>query len=158
MEEQEPVYYIARSAPGREESFLDSIQTVLSKKEDHGIYSVFSPESVKGYVFVEGESYQKISDSLRGIKNFKGLIKTEMSFKEFEKYFDKNAEKIVVNERDIVEVIAGPFRGDKGLVTRVVPGKDELIIEPLDSPVPIPITLNIDDVRVIPKEKEGEMN
>lgn len=156
MEETQSVYYIARSAPGREEALIEAIGTVLMKKEDHGIYSVFSPDAVKGYIFVEGESFQKISDSLRGIKNFKGLIRTEIDFKEIEKYFDKNAEKIVVNERDIVEVIAGPFKGDKGLVTRIVPGKDEIIIEPLDSPVPIPITLNIDDIRVIPKSIEEE--
>lgn len=156
MEDIQRVYYIARSAPGREEALIDSIEKMLSKKEDHGLYSVFSPDAVKGYIFVEGESFQKISDSLRGIKNFKGLIKTEIDFREIEKYFDKNAEKIIVNERDIVEVIAGPFKGDKGLVTRIVPGKDEIIIEPIDSPVPIPITLNIDDIRVIPKEQIEE--
>lgn len=156
MEDIQRVYYIARSAPGREEALIDSIDKMVSKKEDHGIYAAFSPEAVKGYIFVEGESFQKISDSLRGVKNFKGLIRTEIDFKEIEKYFDKNAEKVVVHQRDIVEVIAGPFKGDKGLVTRIVPGKDEIIIEPIDSPVPIPITLNIDDIRVIESNKEEE--
>lgn len=149
-------YFIVRTAPGREDKFMESAQKLISKKEGHGIYSIFRPELVKGYVFVEGESLTKVVDAFRSVPNSKGVIRKEIEFSELEKYFDKEAEKVLVNERDVVEVIAGPFKGDKGRVTRIVPGKDEVVIEPLNSPVPIPITLSLDDVRVV--EEESEVN
>lgn len=142
-------FFIVRSTPNREDKFLDSIYKYLSKKENTGIYAVMKPEMVKGYIFVEGENLTKVVDAFRNIPNSKGVLRTPISFQEIEKYFDKESQKVVVNQRDIVEVIAGPFKGDQGKVTRIVPGKDEIIIEPLHSPVPIPITLNIDDIRVI---------
>ena len=142
-------FYIVRSTPNRENQFLDAIYKYLSKKENTGIYAILKPEMVKGYIFVEAESLMKVKDAFRNIPNSKGVLQNPIQFEEIEKYFDKNSQRVVVNQRDIVEVIAGPFKGDQGRVTRVVPGKDEIIIEPLNSPVPIPITLNLDDIRVI---------
>ena len=142
-------FYIIRTAPSREEKFLDNLSKVLSKKEDHGIYAVFRPETVRGYVFVEADGITSVVDLIRGVPGSKGVIRSPIDFSEVEKYFDKEGEHIVVNERDIVEVVSGPFKGDKAKVVRIVPGKDEIVIEPLDIAVPIPITLNIDDIRVI---------
>ena len=147
-------FFIVRSTPNRENQFMDAIYKYLSNKEDTGIYAVFKPESVKGYIFVEAQSLTKVVDAFRGIPNSKGVLRHSISFEEIEKYFDREAEKIVVNQRDIVEVIAGPFKGDRGKVTRIVPGKDEIVIEPLNSPVPIPITLSTDDIRVVEQAEE----
>lgn len=152
----EKEYYIVRTAPGKEAKFIDQIEQYLKKKEDHGIYSVFSPETVKGYIFVESISVTKLVDNLRAIPNFKGVIKTPVDFEELSKYFEKEGEAVVVSERDIVEIIAGPFKGDRARVVRTVPGKDEVVIEPINAPVPIPITLNIDDIRLIEESNKDE--
>jgi transcriptional antiterminator NusG len=87
----------------------------------------------------------------------RGVIKTPVKPEELEKYFEEKGEAVVVNERDIVEIISGPFKGDRAKVIRVIPGKDEIIVEPLNVPVPIPITMGVDDIRVIEEENlEGE--
>ena len=148
-------YYIIRTVPSKEDKFMDALERVMKKKEDHGIFAFFSPEMVKGYIFVEAMSLNKVVDAVRGVPNNKGVIRTPIHPSEFEKYFEKDGETVTVNERDIVEVIAGPFKGDKAKVVRLVPGKYEVVIEPLNVPVPIPITLSIDDIRVI-KESENE--
>lgn len=149
-------YYIVRTAPGKESKFLDNVEQFLAKKEDHGIIGMFSPETVKGYVFAEAISSNKLVDSLRSVPNFKGVIQKPLDFEELAKYFEKEGEKVVVNERDIVEIIAGPFKGDRARVVRTVPGKDEVVIEPLNAPVPIPITLSVDDLRVVKEENKNE--
>jgi transcriptional antiterminator NusG len=146
-------YYVIRTVPGKEEKFMDSLQKVVSKKEDHGIYAFFRPETVKGYIFVEARNLISIVDSIRGIPNNKGVIRNPISLSDLDKYFEKEGEQVIVNERDIVEIISGPFKGDKAKVVRVVPGKDEVVIEPLGIAVPIPITLSIDDIRII---EQGE--
>lgn len=148
-------YYIARSAPGKEEKFMDSLDRALRKKENHGIYSFFRPESVKGYVFVEAINLNSVVDAVRGIPNSKGVIRQSVDFAELEKYFDKEGEKIIVNEKDIVEIVSGPFKGDKAKVIRIIASKDEVVIEPLSAAVPIPITLSMDDIRVLKSIEEN---
>ncbi len=156
--EKESQYYVLRTVPSKESKYIDNIQNVLSKKEGHNVRSVFSPETVKGYIFAETTKLSSLIDVLRGIPNNKGVIQKPISFDEIAKYFEKEGEKVVVHERDIVEVIAGPFKGDKAKVIRIVAGKDEIILEPLNVPVPIHITMTIDDVRVLKEENVEDEN
>ena len=150
---QNSEYYVIRTVPSKEEKFMDALYKSLSAKEDTGIYSLFRPETVKGYIFVEANSLMSVVDAVRGVPNNKGVIRKPLSFEELEKYFEKDGEQVVVNERDIVEIISGPFKGDRAKVVRIVPGKDEVVIEPLNVPVPIPVTLSVDDIRVVESEK-----
>ncbi len=149
-------YYVLRTVPSKESKYIDNIFKVLSKKEGHGVRAVFSPETVKGYVFAEATSLSSLVDVLRHIPYNKGVIQKPISFSEVEKYFEKEGESVVVHERDIVEVISGPFKGDKAKVVRIVAGKDEIVIEPINALVPIPITLTKDDVRVLENNSEDE--
>lgn len=155
IQENNKEYFIVRTAPGKESKFLDNVGQFLAKKEDHGIVAMFSPETVKGYVFAEAISATKLVDSLRSVPNFKGLIQKPVDFEELSKYFEKEGEQVIVTERDIVEIIAGPFKGDRARVIRTIPGKDEVVIEPLNAPVPIPITLSVDDLRVVKMEGDN---
>jgi transcriptional antiterminator NusG len=148
-------YYVVRTVPSKEEKFMEALRRSLdSKEEEHGIYSLFRPETVKGYIFVESDSLMSVVDAVRRVPNSKGVIRKPLGFEELEKYFEKDGEQVVVNERDIVEIISGPFKGDRAKVVRIVPGKDEVVIEPLNVPVPIPVTLSVDDIRVIESESD----
>lgn len=149
---KEHEYYVIRTIPSKEDKFIDALHKIVSKKEDHGIYAFFRPESVKGYIFAEAENLNKVVNAVRRVPNNKGVIRTQINPEELQKYLEKEGEQIIVNERDIVEIISGPFKGDKAKVVRLVPGKDEVVIEPLNVPVPIPITLSIDDIRVTSNE------
>ena len=64
----------------------------------------------------------------------------------------KKAE-IELNDGDIVEVIGGPFKGEKGKVKRYDETKGEVTIELIEVTVPIPVTVNAGLVKVI--EKSG---
>ncbi len=55
-------------------------------------------------------------------------------------------------EGNIVEVIAGPFKGEKARVQRIDEGKEEVTVELFEAMVPIPITVRGDHVRVLEKE------
>ena len=151
-------FYIIRTLPGKENKFIDTAYKLIHKKEDHGVISLFSPESVKGYIFVETNDLNKVLTTFRTVPNNKGIIRKPVAFEELSKYFEKEGEQIIVNERDIVEIVSGPFKGDRAKVIRVVPGKDEIIIEPINMSVPIPITLNLDDIRVIKNLDEENKN
>jgi transcriptional antiterminator NusG len=57
-------------------------------------------------------------------------------------------------EGDIVELIAGPFKGEKARVQQIDESKEEITVELFESVVPIPVTVRGDSVRVLKKEKE----
>ena len=153
---EEREFYIIKVSVGKEEKLILDLQKVLKKNNEEDVYSVFSPKNIKGYIFAETINQQKLLDALRGLPNYKGVIRNPIKFEEVEKYFSTSKEIIEVAERDIVQVISGAFRGERAKVTRLIAGKDEIVIEPLDTPVPIPITLNISDVRVIKDEMKNE--
>jgi transcriptional antiterminator NusG len=54
---------------------------------------------------------------------------------------------------DMVEIIGGPFKGEKGKVTRYDKVKRELTMEPTETPVPIPITVSVEFIKVLQKAK-----
>ena len=56
-----------------------------------------------------------------------------------------------IAEGDIVELVSGPFRGEKAKVTRVDDTKEEITVELIESMVPIPITVKGEHVRVLEK-------
>jgi transcription termination/antitermination protein NusG len=157
IEDTNPKVYIIRAFVGKEDKLILTLKELLEKKGDLSIYSLFKPETVKGYLFCECENLQGLKDLLRGVPNNLGVVKNPVNEEELNKYFEKGGETVIVNEKDLVEIIVGPFKGDKAKVLRVVTGKEEVVVEPINMPVPIPITLNIDDIRVI-KNKNEEKN
>ena len=56
-----------------------------------------------------------------------------------------------ISEGTIVELVAGPFKGEKAVVKRIDTGKEEITVELYESVLPIPITVRGDNVRVVDK-------
>ena len=61
-----------------------------------------------------------------------------------------------IQERDIVEIISGPFKREKAKVKRIDEGKEEVVVELLEAAIPIPMTLKLDAVKVIRRETGDE--
>ena len=57
-----------------------------------------------------------------------------------------------IAEGDIVELIAGPFKGEKARVQRIDESKEEITVELFEAMVPIPVTVRGDNVRVLQKK------
>ena len=56
-------------------------------------------------------------------------------------------------EGDLVELVNGPFKGEKARVQQIDQAKEEITVELIEAMVPIPVTVKGDSVRVIEKEK-----
>ena len=59
-----------------------------------------------------------------------------------------------IAEGDVVEMVAGPFRGETAKVTHIDDTKEEITVELFESVVPIQITVRGEQVRVIKKKEE----
>ena len=149
-------FFIVKTSIGKEDKLMIDLTNMIKRKEFcDTFFSVFKPDRVDGYIFVETKKEEdstnltRLKDILRNVPNTRGIINKPLDFSQIERYFKKDVKREQVNEKDIVEIISGPFKGEKARVTRVILGKDEVIIEHLNTPIAIPITLNIDDIRVV---------
>ena len=64
------------------------------------------------------------------------------------------AEDFNIEVGDIVEMIADQFKKEKAKVIRIDKKKGELVVSLLGAAVPIPVTLKMDNVKVIRRESE----
>ena len=148
-----PNLYIVRTAIGRETQVVDFLSS--NAKRYGGVYSIIHPHGMSGYILVEADSDQIVKQISYKVPYVRGVLTKEISYDEIEHLIEFKPEDVNVNVGDIVSIIAGPFRGEKAKVTRINTQKSEVILELLEAAVPIPITINLDSIKVIDK-KAGE--
>ena len=159
-EEEQGQIYIVRVTAGREAQLTSRLYARLQTEND-GIYAIMRPEQIKGYIFVEGANREIIVQAIYGLRHAKGVIENPIPFDDVIHFFEPAAQKIVIDQNDIIELISGPYRGEKARVKRVDKQKEKVVVELLEAAVPIPITVSLDSVRVIDrkgiKDEEEEL-
>ncbi len=147
--------YILRTTSGRENAVIGALETKLMSGTS-GIKALLHPGELKGYLFVEGELHE-IEETLKNVPHIRGMIKKEMPVAELRRFLETKKIEMEVSRGDIVEVVGGPFKNEKGKITRVDESKEEITIELLEAAIPIPITVGMASVRVLEKaEDENE--
>jgi transcriptional antiterminator NusG len=147
-----PSILAVKTAIGQEREVADSIGA-RAKEGQLGIYSILLPSTIRGYVLIEAMNSDKIENTVRGIRKTHGLVKGETSLDEVSHFLTPKPTVSGIIEGDIVELISGPFKGEKARVQRIDHSKEEITVELFDALVPIPVTVRGDHVRVIEKEK-----
>lgn len=147
-----PSILAVKTAIGQEREVADSIGA-RAKDGQLGIYSILLPSTIRGYVLIEAMNSDKIENAVRGIRKTHGLVKGETSLQEVSHFLTPKPTVSGIIEGDIVELISGPFKGEKARVQRIDSSKEEITVELFEAVVPIPVTVRGDHVRVIEKEK-----
>ncbi len=124
-----------------------------SDKGEQDIYAILSPQGLRGYVFVEGMNTERLLEKTREIKKARNFINGETAIGDIEAYLTPASPVIGIAEGDIVELVNGPFKGEKARVQKIEEVKEEITVELIEAMVPIPVTVKGDSVRVIEKEK-----
>lgn len=153
-EDEETKIFMVRATVGREQQLINRLAGRI-EKEGHEIYLVMKPEEIKGYIFVEAPNRETVAEAIYGLRHAKGVIDNPIDFDQIKHFLEPAAQKIVVNPNDIVELISGPYKGEKAKVKRVDRQKEKIVVELLEAAVPIPITVSLDSIRVIDR-KSGE--
>lgn len=143
---------ILKTQIGQERSVIDSL---LAKSEDgeKDIYAMLSPNNLRGYLFVEGMNTERMREKTRDIRKARSFIDGESSMDEISPYLTPLSTVVGIVEGDLVELIDGPFKGEKARVQQIDQSKEEITVELIEAMVPIPVTVKGDSVRVIEKEK-----
>lgn len=141
--------YAVKTIIGRENVVLEAMAGKV-KARSLDIKALVRPEEIKGYVFIEGE-LKEVESLIKEIPHARGLLRGSVPISDIKKFLEPKKVEIKINEGDIVEVIGGPFKGEKGKVTRFDSMKNEVTMELIEVTVPIPVTVNAGLVKVIKK-------
>lgn len=133
-----------------------AVADALAAKADVGekdIYSVLAPGGLRGYVFVEGMNTDRLREKTRDIRRAYSFIPGETSIEEINHYLTPVSAVVGMSEGDIIELVEGPFKGEKARVQHIDESKEEITVELIEAMVPIPVTVKGDSVRVLDKER-----
>lgn len=135
------------------------------EKEGGMVASVLYSTGLKGYVLVEADSPGTVEDLARDVPKTKGLLLKKkgdiesagvITINELEKVIKPTPTVTKVRRGDLIELISGPFKGDRARVAKVDESKNEITVELIEAAVPIPVIVGGDDVKTLERQGSEE--
>ena len=125
-------------------------------KKNLNVYSVSRPHGLRGYILLEAENRESAEEAVFNLPYVKGIIGKTISYEEIKSMVEPSVVTISIKEGDIVEMIGATFKGEKAKVLRVDKQKEEVVVSLLGAAVSFPVTVKIDNVKVIRREDQEE--
>jgi len=149
--------YAYRVIAGQEKIVMEMLSKRV-KAEKLPIYAVIHFEDMKGYMIVEAENEMAVRNAGMKIPHIKGVLDKPLSMEDLDPLMEAAAAPMstMVGKGDIVELISGPFKGEKARVIRIDDNKDELTVELTEVAVPIPVTIKANIIRLHQKAQDAQ--
>ena len=144
--------YVVKTTANQERS-VANLNAQIARKDKYDIKSLLVPDVLKGYVLVEAPTPEIVDQAIQGVPHARSVIKGASSVAEVEHFLTPKPVVVGINQGAIIELISGPFKGEKARVKRVDIAKEEITVELFEAMVPIPITVRGDHVRVLSKDE-----
>ncbi|MBN1377151.1 transcription elongation factor Spt5 [Candidatus Woesearchaeota archaeon] len=145
--------FALRTTANREDQVMSFLVSNVKKKKIP-VYSIIRPHGMRGYIFLEAETQSDAEQAAFGVPYAKGILRKKVKYSEIEHMLEQTKVKRNIQKNDIVEIISGAFKRENAKIMRVDKDKGDVVVELLEAAVPIPITLKMDSVKVIRREKE----
>lgn len=150
--EFESVIYVVKVTTNKEDKALEMIADKVKKKKI-GIYAIARPHGLRGYIFLESPDHKHAEDAVFNLPYVKGIIGETVTYNKVKQMLEPVAADIKIEKNDIIEIISEPFKNEKAKVVRVDKAKNECVVSLLGAAVPIPVTVKLDNIRVIRREE-----
>ena len=147
--------FIIKVQTNKEERAVDMISERVEKK-GLNVFSVSRPHGLRGYVLLEAENRESAEESVFNLPYVKGIIGKTIGYEEVKDMIEPSVEAISIKEGDIVEMIGATFKGEKAKVQKIDKGKEEVVVNLLGAVVSFPVTVKVDNVKVIRREDDEE--
>jgi transcriptional antiterminator NusG len=148
--------FILKVATNKEDQVLDLVANRV-ERNNLNVFSIARPHGLRGYIFIEADSRETAETASFNLSYIKGLLPKVIQYEEIKNMFEQSVSEIHIEKGDIVEIIAEPFKKEKAKVIRIDKSKEEAVVELLGAMVPIPITVKIDNIKVIRREESEEV-
>ena len=146
--------FIIKVTTNKEEKAVDMISDKAEKK-NLNVFSVLRPHGLRGYVLLESEDRESAEEAVFNLPYVKGIIGKTIGYEEIKNMIEPSILNITIKEGDIVEIIAEPFKKEKAKVIRIDKQKEEVVVSLLGAVVPLPVTIKLDNVKVVRREDEA---
>ena len=147
--------FIIKVTTNKEEKAVDMIAERAEKKGINA-YAVLKPHGLRGYVLVEAEDRESAEESVFNLPYVKGIIGKTIGYEEIKNMIEPSITTISIKEGDIVEIIGSTLKGEKAKVIRIDKQKEVVVVSLLGAVVPLPVTIKLDNVKVIRREGEED--
>ncbi|MGD9275777.1 MAG: transcription elongation factor Spt5 [Candidatus Pacearchaeota archaeon] len=147
--------FIIKVTTNKEERALDMIAD-RSEKKQLRVYSVSRPFGLRGYILLEAEDRESAEEAVFNLPYVKGIIGKTIEYDEIKGMVEPTAATVSIKEGDIVEILADSFKKEKAKVLRIDKQKEKVVVSLLGAVVPLPVTINLDSVKVIRREGEED--
>jgi transcriptional antiterminator NusG len=146
--------FIIKVTTNKEDKCVENIAERVNKK-NLNVYSVLRPHGLRGYILLEAEDRESAEESVYNLPYVKGIIGKTLGYDEIKNMVESSTVSITIKEGDIVEIIGSTLKGEKAKVLRIDKQKEEIVVSLLGSVIPLPVTLKIDNVKVIRREEDA---
>ena len=152
--------FIIKVTTNKEEKAIEMISKRV-RSNQLNIYALVRPHGIRGYIILEAADKESAEEGVYNLPYVKGIIGKTVAYEEIQQMLEPKIEEINIEIGDVVEIIGQTFKGEQAKVTRIDKAKGEVVVSLLGASVPIPVTVKIDNVKVIRREdveedEEGE--
>ncbi|MCX6777214.1 MAG: transcription elongation factor Spt5 [Candidatus Micrarchaeota archaeon] len=142
--------FVYRVTAGQEKVVVDVLRHKVAK-DKLPIYSIALLVDMRGYLILEAEDEVVARQAAMKIPHIKGVLDRSMDISEIAPLIEMRTAKLQIAKGDVVELISGPFKGEKAKIIKIDESKDEVTVELLEVAVPIPVTIKINIVKIYRK-------
>ncbi|MCQ2961763.1 MAG: transcription elongation factor Spt5 [archaeon] len=163
MEDNQNSIFALKTSAGQERN----VARLLAMKADKpgvDIKSIVVPESLKGYIIVESATNLDMKNPDMNVRHLRGIVgankdgtidkSSQITLEEVKKFLKPQPVISSIQKGSIVELVSGPFKGEKSKVVRLDESREEVVLELIEAAVPIPVTVKADQIRIIKKEAD----
>ena len=148
--------FIYRVTAGQERVVMEMLARKV-KAENLPIYSVVHFEDLRGYMIVEAADLVAVRNAGMKIPHIKGVLEKTAGIGDLDALLAAaKPVSMQVQKGDTVELISGPFKGERAKVIRIDENKDELTVELTEVAVPIPVTIKANTIRIYQRASDNE--
>ncbi len=152
MNGEDSAIYVVKTTANQERAVANLIEKV-AKKEHFDIRAILAPDELKGYILIEASAPEIVEQVIQTLPHARTMVKGKSSFAEIEHFLTPKLTVTGITEGSIVELISGPFKGEKARVKRIDEAHEEITVELFEAMVPIPVTVRGDNVRILKREE-----
>ncbi len=141
--------YAYRVTAGQENIVADLLSEKI-KKTKSLVSALLVSSRLKGYLIVESPDEVEAKKLVTNVPHVKSVLNRPIAFDEIKELLESKPQEVLLNKGDLVEITGGPFKGEKAKVVRIDNDKEEVTVELVEVAVPIPVTLKLNTVKVLP--------
>ncbi len=148
--------YVIKVTTNKEDKALDMIRE-KSEKKQLNVLSLAKPKGLRGYIFLEAPDREIAEEAAFNLPYVKGILPKTVLYEEIKNMIEPKVEEMNIEKNDIVEIVSEPFKKEKARVTRVDKQKGEAVVTLLQADIPIPVTVKLDNLRVLRREEREDV-